>query len=99
MDGPEVWVASEEGTGIIRARDISAVGLDEDGNVTARLAGREGPIVALAARRAHHGERQPGGLHRQLIRVIAQLSDSSGAHLVRPVHAGPGGWRWATGPL
>ena len=54
MDGPEVWVASEEGTDIIRARDISAVGLDYDGNVTVRLAGREGTIVTLVAHRAHH---------------------------------------------
>jgi hypothetical protein len=99
MDGPEVWVGSEDGTDIIRARDISAVGLDYDGNVTVRLAGREGTIVTLVAHRAHHDEQQPGDLHRRLIRVVAQLNDSSGAHLVRPVHAEPGGWQWVSEPL
>jgi hypothetical protein len=99
MDGPDVWVASEGGADIIRARDISGVGLDYDGNVTARLAGREGAMVTLVAHRAHHEEQQPGDLHRQLIRVVAQLSDSSGAHLVRPVHAESGGWQWVTEPL
>jgi hypothetical protein len=99
MDGPDVWVASEEGTDIIRARDISAVGLDYDGNVTARLAGRESTIVTLVAHRAHHDEQQPGDLHRQLLQVVAQLSDSSGAHLVRPVHDESGGWQWVTEAL
>ena len=99
MDGPDVWVASGDGTDIIRARDVSAVGLDYDGNVTVRMTGREGTIVTLVAHRAHRDEQQPGDLHRQLIRVVAQLSDSSGAHLVRPVHAEPGGWQWVTEPL
>ena len=96
MDGPDVWVASEEGTDIIRARDISVVSLDYDGNVTARLAGREGTVLTLVAHRAHHDEQRPGDLHRQLVRVVAQLSDSSGAHLVRPVHTKPGDWQWVT---
>lgn len=99
MDMPDVWVASNDGTDIIRARDISGVGLDYDGNVTARLAGLEGPAMTLVAHRAHHNEQQPGDLHRQLIRVIAELSDSSGAHLVRPVHEEPSGWRWVSEPL
>jgi hypothetical protein len=47
MDGPDVWVASGDGSDIIRARDISVVGLDYDGNVTARLAGRESTVVTL----------------------------------------------------
>ena len=37
--------------------------------------------------------------HRQLIRIIAQLSDASGAFLVRPVHDEVHGWQWLTEPL
>lgn len=99
MDMPNVWVANHDGTDIVRAWDISGVGLDYDGNVTARLAGREGTVVTLVAHRAHHNEQRPGDLHRQLIRVVAGLSDSSGAHLVRPVHVEPGGSRWVSEPL
>jgi hypothetical protein len=96
MDTPNVWVASNDGTDIVRARDISVVGLDYDGNVTVRLVGLEGAIVTLVAHRAHHNEHQPDDFHRQLIRVVAELSDSSGAHLVRPVHAESGGWQWVS---
>ncbi len=99
MDMSEVWVANHDGTDIVRARDISGVGLDYDGNVTARLVGREGTVVTLVAHRAHHNEQQPGDLHRQLIRAVAELSDSSGAHLVRAVHAESGGWQWVSEPL
>lgn len=99
MDAPEVWVANEDGTDIIRARDICGVVLDYDGNVAVRLAGAEGAAVTLVAHRAHHDEQQPGDLHRQLIRVVAELSDSSGAHLVRPVHDESRGWRWVSEPL
>ena len=42
MDAPDVWVAKDDETEIIRAREIAAVNLDYDGNVTARLAG--GPL-------------------------------------------------------
>ena len=99
IDMSDVWVANHDGTDIVRARDISEVGLDYDGNVTARLVGREGTVVTLVAHRADHGEQQPGDLHRQLVRVIAELSDASGAHLVRPVYAESSGWQWVSEPL
>jgi hypothetical protein len=99
MDVPDVWVANDEGNDIIRARDITSVGLDYDGNVTARLAGRDAPVVTLVAHRAHHNEQKPGDLHRQLIQLVAELSDSSGAHLVRPVHSESRGWQWVSEPL
>jgi hypothetical protein len=99
MDMSDVWVASHDGTDIVRARDISEVGLDYDGNVTARLVGRDSTVVTLVAHRADHSEQQPGDLHRQLIRVVAELSDSSGAHLVRPVYAESSGWQWVREPL
>jgi hypothetical protein len=98
MDMPDVWVASNDMSDIVRARDISGVGLDYNGNVTVRLAG-SGALVTLVEHRAHHNEQQPGDLHRQLIRMVAELSDSSGGHLVRAVHAESGGWQWVSEPL
>lgn len=99
MEAPDVWVANDEGTEIIRAREIAAVGLDYNGNITARLAGYDTTIVTLVAHRTHHDELRPGDLHRQLLRVVAQLGDSSVAQLVRPIHDKSSGWRWASEPL
>ena len=33
MDVTDVWVANDEGTEIVRARDIAGASLDYDGNV------------------------------------------------------------------
>jgi hypothetical protein len=99
MEAPDVWVANDDGTEIIRARDIAAVVLDYDGNVTARLAGHESLVVTLVAHRSHRDERRPGDLHRQLLQVVAQLGDSSAAHVVRPVHDETRGWAWVSEPL
>jgi hypothetical protein len=98
MDAPDVWVANDDGTEIIRAREIAEVGLDYNGNVTARLTGHDSTIVTLVAHRTHHDEHRPGDLHRQLLRLLAQLSDSSVAHIVRPVHK-ESGWVWVSEPL
>jgi hypothetical protein len=95
----DVWVAKDDGTEIIRARDIAAVSLDYNGNVTARMAGGDAALVTLVAQRTHHDEHKPEQFHRELIRVIAELSDSSGAHLVRPVHHESRGWMWTSEPL
>ena len=94
-----VWVASDEGTEIVRARDISVASLDYDGNVNVRLAGADGAVVTVVAHRAHREERRPDDFHRQLIRVIAELSDAAGAFLVRAVHDETRGWQWVTEPL
>ena len=99
MEAPELWVANDDGTEIIRARDIAAVVLDYDGNVTARLVGHEAVVVTLVAHRTHRDEHRPGDLHRQLLRIVAELSDSSAAHLVRPVHDRTRGWEWISEPL
>jgi hypothetical protein len=99
MDAPYVWVTNDEGTEIIRARDIAAVVLDYNGNVTVRLAGVENVAMPLVAHRTHHDEHRPGDFHHQLLRVVAELSDSSGAHLVRPVHDESRGWQWLSEPL
>jgi len=99
MEAPDLWVANDEGTEIIRAREIAAVSLDYKGNVTARLAGHSSTVVTLVAHRTHLEENKPGDLHRQLVRAMAQMSDSSGAHIVRPVHDESHGWRWVSEPL
>ena len=99
MDTPDLWVANDEGTEIIRAREIAAVSLDYNGNVTARLAGHNSTVVTLVAHRTHLDENKPGDLHRQLVRAMAQMSDSSGAHIVRPVRDQSHGWQWVSEPL
>jgi len=95
----DVWIANDEGTELVRARDVALVTLDYNGNVTARLVGADGAVVTLVAHRAHHEEHRPGDLHRQLIRVLAELSDAAGPFLVQAVHDEIRGWQWVTEPL
>jgi len=95
----DVWVVKDDGTEIIRARDIAVAGLDYDGSVTVRLAGGEGTVVTVVGHRAHHDERRPDDFHRQLIHVIAELSDAGGTFLVRAVHDEARGWEWGAEPL
>jgi hypothetical protein len=96
MNAKDVWVANDEGSEIIRARDITAATLDYDGNVTVRLAGGGGAAVTVAGHRTHHDEHRPGDFHRQLIRVVAELSDAAGAFLVQAVHDETRGWQWVS---
>jgi hypothetical protein len=95
----DVWVMNDDGTEIVRARDIAVAGLDYDGNVTVRLAGGDGAIVTIVRHRAHYDEHRPGEFHRQLIRVVAELSDAAGTFLVRAAHDETRGWQWVTEPL
>jgi hypothetical protein len=95
----DVWISNDDGTEIVRARDIAIAGLDYDGNVTVRLAGGDGTVVTIAGHRAHHDEHRPDDFHRQLIRAIAELSDAAGTFLVRAVHDETRGWQWITEPL
>ncbi|HUK68572.1 MAG TPA: hypothetical protein VLW50_07450 [Streptosporangiaceae bacterium] len=99
MAGPDVWVAKADGTDIIRADAIVAVGIDYDGHVRARLAEGEVSTVTLISAGPAEGPRTPSDFHRQLVRVVTELADATGAFLVRPVHAEPGGWRWLAEPL
>ncbi len=96
MDAPYVWVAKDDGSDIVRAAAIIGVGIDYNGNITARLGHGEGATVTLANPGKEHGVHPPKDFHRQLIRIIAQLSDASGAFLVRPVHDEEHGWQWLT---
>jgi hypothetical protein len=95
----DVWVVNDDGTEIIRARDITAAVLDYDGSVTVRLAARDGAVVTIVGHRAHHDEHRPDDFHRQLIRAIAELSDTAGTFLVRAVHDETHGWQWLAEPL
>src|SRR4029077_11890179 len=99
MDVTDVWVANDEGTEIIRARDIAGVSLDYDGNVTVRLTGGDGAVVTIAGHRTHHEEHRPDDFHRQLAHVVAEVSEPAGPSQLRAAHDETGGWRWAGEPL
>ena len=99
MTGPDVWVAKDDGSDIVRAEAIAAVGRDYNGNVTVRLSDGDGSAVTLVTLGQHGSMHTPDNFHRQLIKILAQLSDTSETVLVRPVCEEPGGWRWATDPL
>jgi hypothetical protein len=100
VTAPDVWVAKDDGSDVIRAAAITAVGRDYNGTITARLAAAgEGSAVTLVAVASHEGRHTPDDFHRQLIRLLAELSDAAGAVIVRPAWAEPQGWHWATGPL
>jgi hypothetical protein len=92
-----VWIAKDDGTDIIRAGAVVGIGIDYNGHITARMAGGEGSAVTLVVPGSRQGP--PDDFHRQLIRVIAELSDAAGAFMVRPVCDEPRGWRWVTEAL
>ena len=98
MAAPEVWVAKDDGSDLIRAGAIVAVGRDYTGTVTVRLSGSEGSAVTLVTVVSHEGKHTPDDFHRQLLRVVSQLSDAAQAAVVRPVWDEQG-WHWATEPL
>jgi hypothetical protein len=98
-DVKDVWISNDEGTEIVRARDIVSASLDHDGNVTVRMAGGAGAAVMVAGRRANHDEHRPDDFHRQLIRMVAELSDAAGAFLVRAVYQEANGWLWTSESL
>jgi hypothetical protein len=94
MTAPDVWIAKDDGFDIIRAAAIVAVGRDYNGNVTARLSGGEHAIVTLVLDPGHNHGRTPDDFHRQLLRVVAELSDTAESALIRPVYDAQHGWRW-----
>jgi hypothetical protein len=98
MAAPEVWVAKDDGSDLVRAGAIVAVGRDYTGTVTVRLSGAEGSTVTLVTVVSHEGKHTPDDFHRQLVRVVAQLTDAAEAIVLSPVWDDDG-WRWATEPL
>jgi hypothetical protein len=99
MSAPDVWVAKDDGSDLVRAESVVAVGRDYNGAVTVRLAGHEAVTVTLVMPGPQDGPDTPADFHRQLIRMIAELSATAEAALVRPVCAEPHGWRWTTESL
>jgi hypothetical protein len=95
----DVWVAKEDGSDIVRAAAIVGVGRDYNGNVTVRLSGGEQAVVTLVSDDSHGGARTPDDFHRQLLRMIAELSDTSECAMVRPAHDERAGWKWQTESL
>lgn len=93
---PEVWIATSNGRDMIRADAIVVVRLEGDGRVTAQLRDEAKVTATLVEESADAGA--PADFHRQLIRAVAELADSSGAQLVQPLHDEQG-WHWTTEPL
>ena len=98
MAAPEVWVAKDDGSELVRAETIAAVSRDYTGTVTVRLSGGEESAVTLVTVVSHEGKHTPDDFHRQLVRVVAQLADTAQAAVIRPVWDEQG-WTWATEPL
>jgi hypothetical protein len=92
---PEVWLMTSDGHDLIRATAIIAVHLD-DGTVVARLADAAQETVTLVTGSPEVAT--PPDFHRQMIRAVAELADSSGAQLVRAVRDQKA-WRWVAEPL
>jgi len=81
-----VRVANDDGTEIVRARDISVASLDYDGNVNVRLPGADGAVMTVVAHRAHREERRPDDFHRQRERW-ADEREAGLDELARKLHA------------
>jgi hypothetical protein len=92
---PDIWIATSDGRDMIRADAIVVVRLD-GGRVTAQLHDEAKVSVTLVDDLT--GPHPAADFHRELIRVVAQLADTSEAYLVRPGHDDHG-WHWTTEPL
>ena len=99
MSASDGWVSKDDSSDIVRAEAIAGVGRDYNGNITARLAGGDGAAVTLVDPGAHDGLRTPDDFHRQLLKVVTEVSDTTQATIVRPVRDEQHGWRWITEPL
>jgi hypothetical protein len=99
MAAPDVWVAKDDGSELVRAGTIAAVSRDYTGTITARLSGGEQSAVTLVAVVSHEGKHTPEDFHRQLIRVVAELADTAQAAVIRAVWDDDQGWAWAIEPL
>ena len=99
MSAQVVWVAKDDGSDIIRSDTIAGVGRDYNGNITARLTGGEGSAVTLVAPGPSDSPCTPEDFHRQLIKILAELSHTAEATIVRPICDDAHGWRWANEPM
>jgi hypothetical protein len=99
MVAPDVWVAKDDGNDIVRAAAIAGVGRDYNGQITARLSGGEQATVTLVSDSGQAGPQTPADFHLQLLRLIAELSDTAEPALIRPARDEAQVWNWQTGPL
>ena len=61
----DVWIVNDDGSEIVRARDVAVASLDYDGSITVRLVGGDGAVVTIVGNRAHHDEHRPDDFHRR----------------------------------
>lgn len=92
----EVWIATADDRDMVRADAIVVVRFDGVGRITAQLHDEAKVTVTLVNDASD--AKMPSDFHRQLIRAIAELADSSGAKLVKP-QRDDRGWHWMTEPL
>jgi hypothetical protein len=91
----DIWIATSDGRDLIRADAIVIVRHD-GGRLTAQLHDDARVTVTLVDGSA--GPSPAADFHRELIRVVAELADTSEASVVRP-HQDDHGWHWTTEPL
>jgi hypothetical protein len=99
MAAPDVWVARDDGTDIIRATAIAGVSRDYDGNVTVRMSGGEQAAVTLVTGHGRDQPSTPEDFHLKLLRLIAELSDTAEPAIIRPARNDAHGWEWQTATL
>src|ERR1700748_1400055 len=92
VTGQVVWVAKDDGSDIVRADTIAGVGRDYNGDITARLSGGEGSAVTLVTPGTSDSPHTPEDFHRQLIKIVAELTHTAEATMVRPVWDEAHGW-------
>jgi len=99
MVAPDVWVARDDGSDIIRATSIAGVSRDYNGNVTVRMSGGEQAAVTLITGHGHDAPATPEDFHLRLLRLIAELSDTAEPAIIRPARNDTHGWEWVAGTL
>jgi hypothetical protein len=91
----DIWIVTSDGRDLIRADAIVVVRHDGD-RVTAQLHDEAKVSVTLVD--SSKGPQPSADFHRELIRVVAELADTSEASVVRP-RQDDRGWRWTTETL
>ncbi|GGU92543.1 hypothetical protein GCM10010182_04780 [Actinomadura cremea] len=94
---PEVWISVADGCDMVRADAVVMFRMDKTGRLTAQLRD-EAKVSVTLLEGSSGGGHPPADFHRRLARAIAELADSSGAHLIRPAKTG-GEWSWISEPL
>lgn len=93
----EVWISASGGYDMIRADAIVVLRMDRTGRLTAQLHD-EARVSVTLLEGSSGGVHPPADFHRQLIRLVVELADSSGAQLVRAEQVN-GAWRWISESL